>query len=130
MPKQTQGKDVRTIPLQVSVNLHASPQGEKVPEAVAYAFNANGRFLGAASLDKQGLAAMRVPVTDDAQDVRIVVGPKLEKENVTFSDLSSRGAQQQFVRVSGRSKELRAEFQIPSDQWLCWLRFCYVQGTL
>src|SRR5262249_31237428 len=28
------------------------------------------------------------------------------------------------------TKELRAEFQIPSDQWLCWLRFCYVQGSL
>ena len=32
MPKQTQGKkDVRTIPIQISVNLHASPQGEKAP---------------------------------------------------------------------------------------------------
>jgi hypothetical protein len=131
MPKQTQGKkDVRTIPIQISVNLHASPQGEKAPEAVAYAFNANGRFLGVADLDKGGQAALKLPVTDDAQDVRIVIGPKLETENVTFSDLSSRGAQQQFVRVSGRSKELRAEFQIASDQWLCWFRFCSVQGTL
>ncbi len=130
MPKQTQGKDSRSLPIQVSVNLHESPQGEKLPEVAAYAFNANGRFLGVAALDKQGQAVLKLPVSEAAEDVRIVVGPKVEQEKVAFSDLSRRGAQQQFVRVSSRSKELRATFQIPSDIWLCWLRFCYVHGTL
>ncbi len=130
MATKNRSAELPTVPIQVSVKLYDSPQGEKPPQTAAYAFNANGRFLTTTALDKEGKGTLRVPAGKAAQDVRVVVGPALGEKEVKFADLSRRGAQQQFVRLSSDSKELRTNFEIPAEIWVCWIRFCFVQGTL
>jgi hypothetical protein len=66
--------------IKVTVNLHVSPKGEKPPKAAAYAFTSNGRYLTSAELDGKGSATLQVPLGQTAQDIRVVVGPKLQKE--------------------------------------------------
>jgi hypothetical protein len=119
----------RNVPIQITVNLHESPKGEKPPKAVAYAFTSNGRFLKSAEI-ADGRATVQVPAAEAAQDVRIVLGPVVPEREVKFAELTRRGAQERFVRVSAQDKELNAHFEIPSDIWICWFRFCFVKGTL
>ena len=93
MATKNRSAELPTVPIQVSVKLHDSPQGEKPPQTAAYAFNANGRFLTTTALDKEGKGTLRVPAGKAAQDVRVVVGPALGEKEVKFADLSRRGAQ-------------------------------------
>ncbi len=121
--------------IQVNVKFQESPQGEKPPKAVAYAFTANGRLLAQGDVDEKGNAALAIPAAQNPQEVRIVVGPevdqpKTEIEQTTFSELSRRNAPQQFIRASAASRDLKAFFQIPHEIWVCWLRLCLVKGTL
>jgi hypothetical protein len=51
----------RTVPIQVVVNLHESPKGEKPPKAAAYAFTSNGRFLTSAEINEKGGVTLQVP---------------------------------------------------------------------
>ncbi len=122
------------IPIQVSVTLQASPKGDTPPAAVAYAFTDTGHFLGQAKVDAKGAATLQVPQYQSPQLVRVVVGPSAAEaatERIpALSDLTRRGAQEQFLRTGPEVKALQAAFTIPSDIWICWFRFCSVKGTL
>ena len=124
------GATDRTVPIQVTANLHESAKGDKPPKAAAYAFTSNGRYLTSAEITEQGSATLQVPPGQTAQDVRVVVGPWLQEKEVKFAELTRRGAQERFVRVGPEAKELRAHFEIPSEAWFCWFRLCFVKGTL
>ena len=124
-----------TRTVQVNVKIQNSPQGEKPPNAVAYAFSANGRLLSQASVDGQGSAALPVPAASQPQEIRIVVGPAIEQsrteqEPTTFSQLARKSSPQQFLRVGADSGELQVTFDIAHEIWRCWFRFCSVRGTL
>ncbi len=132
MPEKT---DTKSISLNVAVTLHASTTGEKAPPAVAYAFTDTGHFLSSAAVDPKGTATLNVPTTQSPQQIRVLVGPgtgdpQLADEAPSFSELTRRGAQEQFLRINPDSKLLRTEFTLPPEIWRCWIRFCFVQGTL
>jgi hypothetical protein len=130
MPKSKSNSSAR-VSIQVSVALHPSPAGETQPQAVAYAFTDTGHFISKAAVEKSRSVSLNVPSLSSARNVRIVVGPELdgEKEPV-LSDLTRRGAQQQFVRVAPGETISPAIFEIPPQIWDCWHRFCLVEGTL
>ena len=97
---ERKGSANSTVSIQVNVNLQASSSGEKAPQAVAYAFTSNGRFLSKAAVSRDGSAALKVPGGKAAQEVRIVAGPEISgKEEPTLGDLTRRGASQQLVRI-------------------------------
>jgi hypothetical protein len=119
----------------VGVRLHQSASGEPPPKAFAYAFTDNGRFIAQAPVGENGQAVLNLPAPRAPQDFRIVVGPEIPaaeapEQPSIFSQLTRRGAQEQFLRVSSESRDLRAQFEIPADIWVCWIRFCLVKGTL
>jgi hypothetical protein len=118
------------VTITVSVKLEASHTGETPPKAVAYAFSGTGRSIAQAAVDDAGSAVLAVPAGRSPREVRVVVGPEVQQQTVALSDLTRRSAQQQFLKISAESKELQAVFNIPSPIWLCWIRFCFVQGTL
>jgi hypothetical protein len=118
------------LSIQVSVTLQKSTGSEAPPTAVAYAFS-GARLLTQSAIDAKGMATLSVPASQSSQDVRVVVGPEISDSNaVTLSELTRRGAQTNFVRVTPGAAELRSEFQIPIEIWPCWIRRCPVQGTL
>lgn len=120
-----------TVSIEVNVNLQASSSGEKAPQAVAYAFTSNGRFLSKAAVSRDGSAALKVPGGKAAQEVRVVAGPEISgKEEPTLGDLTRRGASEQFVRIQSGAKLSPVQFELPSEIWHCWHRFCLVQGSL
>lgn len=119
-----------TVPIQVNAKLQASPKGEKPPQAIAYAFSGSGRLITQAAVDEKGSATLPIPAGQNPQEVRVVVGPKTSERQTTLSELTRRGAQEQFVRVNAESKNLQAVFEVPPEIWVCWLRLCFVKGTL
>jgi len=127
----TQGSAKRTVPIQVSVTLQSSSSGETAPQSVAYAFTSNGRFLTKAVIPTEGKSVLHVPAVASAREVRIVAGPELSGEDApALSDLTRRGATEQFIRIQPDSEVSPVSFEIPSEIWRCWIRFCRVQGTV
>ena len=127
--------DTKGVPVQVAVTLQTSPTGETAPPAVAYAFTDTGHFLAKAAVDAKGAATLTVPAAQSAQQIRVVVGPESGDPQTTdaapaLSDLTRRGAQEQFVRIGPDAKGLKAVFTLPPEIWRCWIRFCFVKGTL
>jgi hypothetical protein len=127
----TQGSAGGTVSLQVNVMLQPSTGGDKAPQPVVYAFNSNGRFLGKAALSNEGSTVLNLPASQAAREVRIVAGPEIAGDKApALSDLTRRGASEQIVRIQPGQKLSPVLFQIPSDIWRCWIRFCFVQGSL
>jgi hypothetical protein len=118
-----------SIPL--SVTLQQSQTSEKPPQSVAYAFTDTGHFVTKAAIDNNGSVTLTVPSVSSARNVRVVVGPELTGEKQpALSDLTRRGAQEQFVRVDPGAVISTVAFDIPSEIWRCWIRICLVKGTL
>lgn len=119
------------VPIQVSVRLHDSPHGEKLPQVVAYAFTGSGHFITKAAVDGKGHATVMVPAVQSAREVRIVAGPEIAGEpQPALSELTRRGAREQFVRVGLEGKVAPVAFEIRPENWRCWIRFCFVRGKL
>ncbi|MEO8052161.1 MAG: hypothetical protein ABI833_17260 [Acidobacteriota bacterium] len=123
------------VPVQVTVALQGSSKGEAPPQAVAYAFTDTGHFLASAPVDAKGLATLTIPASQSPREIRVVAGPDHGAEtNVdrspALSDLTRRGAQEQYLRTGPDAKALQAVFNVPSEIWRCWFRFCFVKGTL
>jgi hypothetical protein len=130
MPQDNTAAPLHGVPIAIKVNLHASPTGEAPPQAVAYAFTGTGHFITKAALDDTGSATLTVPAGRTPREIRVVVGPDVGELQTTFGELTRRAAPTQFLRVHGEARDLQASFEIPSPIWLCWIRFCVVQGTL
>ena len=119
------------VSIPVSVTLQQSPTGDKSPLPVAYVFTDSGHFLTRTAIDNDVSVTLTIPSVSTARKVRVVVGPELTGEKQpALSDLIRRGAQQQFVRIDPDAPISTVAFEIPSENWLCWFRFCLVQGTL
>jgi hypothetical protein len=119
------------VSIPVSVTLQQSPTGDKPPQSVAYAFTDTGHFVTKAAIDNNGSVTLTVPSVSTARKVRVVVGPELTGEKQpALSDLTRRGAQEQFVRVDPGASVSTVAFDIPPENWGCWFRICLVQGTL
>jgi hypothetical protein len=97
-------------------------------EVAAYVFSAGGKLLETAPLNADGGAALKVPVTDEPTGARVMIGPRLEKPDL--SELLRRGAVEAHVRLD--PKELApVEFTIGPDIWPCWfLGLCVAKGTV
>jgi hypothetical protein len=130
MPQDNAAAGLPGVQILVNVALQASPAGEKPPQAVAYAFTGTGHFITKAAVDDKGSATLTVPAGQSPREIRVVVGPEVTEQQTTLAELTRRAAQEQFLRVSAESRNLQAAFEIPSPIWICWIRFCLVQGTL
>ena len=131
MPKEP-AETHRTIDLEVRADLADAKDAPKRPEAAAYVFSQGGKLLTVADLDAEGAARVSLPVAGESTQVRVFVGPRLEKgARATLSELRRRGARERHVRL-GRDQRLEPlEFRILPDTWHCWLLgLCVVRGTL
>ena len=119
------------VSIRVNVKLHESPKGEKTPDVVAYAFTSSGHFITKANVNGEGDASLRLPGIASAREIRVVVGPAVaDEQQPTLSELTRRGAKEQFVRVGPKDHVPAITLEIRPEIWLCWIRFCFAQGKL
>ncbi|MGH8582510.1 MAG: hypothetical protein ACREWG_06895 [Gammaproteobacteria bacterium] len=106
-------------------------KADKAPEVSAYAFSSEGKFLATAPVDAKGAATLKVPASSSVARLRVLVGPKFEKDSADFNDLIRRGAQEKHLRVDAKPARREVELTIFPDIWRCWLwGFCFVRGNL
>lgn len=117
--------------IHVRAQLIEVDKADKAPEVSAYAFSSEGRLLASAPIDAKGAATLKVPATPNIARLRVLVGPKVDKDPADFSDLIRRGAQEQHLRVDPKAQRLEVGLTIFPDKWRCWLMgFCVVRGNL
>ena len=127
------GSTTGTVSVPVNVKLQASSSGseEKARQSSVYAFTSTGRFLAKATVEHDGSAVLNVPASASPRDIRVVAGPEIAGEKApTLSELTRRGASEQFARIHPGEQVSGLKFEIPSEIWFCWHRRCLVQGTL
>jgi hypothetical protein len=126
----TKGNATGTVSIQVNVRLQPL-SGESTPQPAVYAFTSNGRFLTRAAVSNDGSAVLHVPATAAAREVRLVAGPEISGDLApALSDLTRRGATEQFVRIQPGEKLEAIALNIPSEIWRCWIRRCSVRGAI
>ncbi len=139
----------KTVNLTVTADLMESEGEEKLPQGFAYAFSSSGRLLAREALDAKGTANLTFYASQEAQEVRVVVGPEAVeeedeeedkqqeeqagsvKQKIRAADLLRRGAVEKLVRID--PDDLRPSIKIPifPHFWHCWfLKRCFVRGTL
>jgi len=112
----------------VSVSLPDDERARKAPLA-AYAFSQGGKLLDVKSIE-QGDVKLRVPVGAEASNTRVVVGPRLDRDQATVQEILRRGGIERHLRVDGAG-DLEITFPIDLGTILCWLRgLCFVRGTV
>ena len=110
----------------------ALPDDERARSASvsAYAFSRGGKLLDVKPVEK-GEAVVQVTLGAEGTNVRVVVGPRLEKDAASLTELLRRGAVERHVRVDVNTERLVTDFPIQIDQILCWIRgLCFVNGTV
>ena len=78
--------------IQVRAQLIDVAKADKAPEVSAYAFSSEGRLLASAPVDAKGAANLKVPASPSVTRLRVLVGPKVDKDSADFNNLIRRGA--------------------------------------
>ncbi len=103
--------------------------GEAPPPFVAYAFGRNGRLLTQAEV-RDGRAELTLPELKEPEPIRIAVGPLIgqKKRGEVAAELLRLNAAEYSIKPDFADKAIN--ITVSRAQWLCWLRFCTVRGTL
>lgn len=118
------------IPLDVRATITDRPAD--LPPVVAYAFAKGGALLDVQRLDEKGNATLTVPAAEEAQEVRVVLGPEVEQERLDVGEVLRRGGVDRHVALRPNAGRLPAlEFAVRPEVLRCWIgRLCAVRGTL
>ncbi len=116
--------------IKVTVQLLDASKAD-APKISAYAFSSEGTLLGTAPVSPQGTANLQIAATANDTKIRILAGPQEDKDNVSFSNLLRRGAQEKSHLLGTTKRSAEINFVIASSLWHCWLHSaCFVRGTL
>jgi hypothetical protein len=126
-------KDRSTVQMKVRTELIDPQRSDKKPDVVAYAFSSGGHLLDRSSVNKSGDAVLHLPQSENAQRVRVIVGPNIEGQNdepVNIAEVLRRGGEERMFRIDPDNIP-QPFIPIIPDTWLCWLRgLCTVHGKL
>src|SRR5262249_48056010 len=109
------------------------PDDERARTAslAVYAFSQGGKLLDVKPLGGKREPSIRVPLGAEGTSVRILIGPRIEKEARSLAELARRGAIERHVRVDREAGRIALELPVPIDKILCWLQgLCFVNGTV
>ena len=97
----------------------------------AYVFDSNARLLSSSAIDNNGVANLHVDLPENSDQIRILVGPKIDEEQIEYRDLIRRGSRLKRVRADALTNNLDITIDIFHDDILCWLASaCFVKGNL
>ncbi|MCU0646781.1 MAG: hypothetical protein MUF00_02190 [Gemmatimonadaceae bacterium] len=125
----TSQRPTRTLPLDVRATLTERP-ANLGPLAV-YAFSKGGALLDTKPLTDASVQ-LAIPVGDEPDEVRVVVGPALEKDEIDVGELMRRGAVERHLAVRPKIERLAPiDVALRPDIVSRWIgRLCVVKGTL
>ena len=128
MTSPTRGE--RRIPLDITTT-RSEDLGE-LPALAAYAFSSGGALLDVQKVDAKGNAKLSLPVSNEGDTVRVVLGPPLEKEELSVAEVLRRGGIDSHLQVRPTDEKLApVSFDLTSDRIGPWRgRRCVVNGTL
>jgi hypothetical protein len=126
----TAKRSERNVPLEIRTTITERPA--ELTSVVAYAFSQGGTLLDMQPLDKGGSAKLALPVGKEAQAVRVVLGPELDKDELDVGELLRRGGLDAHVALRPNMERLPPlRFELGPDVWPHWIgRRCLVKGTL
>lgn len=122
--------NARNFTLEVRALISERP--DELPRLIAYAFSQGGALLDLQALDQEDYARLSIPVGNEAQSVRVVLGPEVDKDLIDAGELLRRGGIDRHVAVRPNLERLAPlVFEVGPDIWRRWIgRFCVVNGTL
>ncbi|HEY5958294.1 MAG TPA: hypothetical protein VIV60_17135, partial [Polyangiaceae bacterium] len=120
----------RTISIEVQTSMAERPKD--LVAIGAYAFSQGGTLLDSKPIDKEGNAQLTVPIGDEPQSVRIVLGPVMDAKSPELGELIRRGSIDRHVAVRSNVQGLvPITFEVDPERLRLWLgRRCLVIGTL
>lgn len=123
------GSTRKSVPLDVHATITDRP--DELKSVVAYAFAGGGALVDAQPLDKDGRARLSIPIGREAQAIRVVLGPEVEKDALDVGEVLRRGGIDRHVAVRPDGDLPAVRFEVAPDMWRCWIgRLCVVKGTL
>lgn len=125
MSAQNKGGEFAAIEVQAVLREHEPTP--KCGATAAFAFSGGGHLLDRARL-KEGRAILKVPA-EQAQSVRVMVGPEIEDDEPRISALQRRGAVERLLRLD-LDPHPKLEFEILPNHWKVWWQTCCVPGQL
>jgi hypothetical protein len=122
-------RPARVVPLDVRAPIPERPA--ELPPLAVYAFSKGGTLLDMKPLDGEA-AQLGIPVGAESDQVRVVIGPVLDKEQLDVGELLRRGGLEQHLNVRPKLEKFDPlRFDLRPDITRRWLgRWCTVTGTL
>lgn len=126
----TSKRGERYVALEVRASITERPS--ELGAIVAYAFSQGGTLLDMQPLDKGGNTRLSLPAGKEAQPVRVVLGPEVDRSALDVGELLRRGGLDAHVALRpGAEKLPPLAFEVGPDVWRHWIgRLCVVKGTL
>jgi hypothetical protein len=118
----------RGVALDIRASFSERPAN--LPAVVAYAFSRGGALLDMQPLDAKGNTKLSIPAGKESLDVRVILGPEVEKDRVNAAEVLRRGGIDRHVVV--RDADIGpVTFDVRPDIFSAWIgRLCVVKGTL
>ena len=118
-------------PVQIDVTTTHTDGSTERPALSAYAFSSGGSLLDVQPLDEKGNTKLTVPISAEGDAVRVVLGPRSEKEVPDVGELLRRGALEAHLDVRPDLRLPPVAFELSPELTLAILgRRCVVKGTL
>lgn len=121
----------KQIDLEIRAQLKDVTQQDEVPSIEAYLFASGGRLLARSAVNQKGEAKLRLPESDEPRSIRAVIGPALEREEISLPELIRRGAEERRFRIDPGVVNPRIDIDVIPERWRCWFGSrCNVRGVL
>lgn len=118
--------------LSVDVRAAFGERAPGLPALTAYAFSQGGALLAMKPLDDKGNATLVLRAGREAQAVRVVLGPEVEKDALNVAEVLRRGGVERHLALRpGAERAAPLDFALGPDVQKRWIgRLCRVKGTL
>lgn len=118
--------------IRLDITTTRSDDTDALPALAAYAFGSGGALIDAQPIDGKGNARLTLQHKPEGDAVRVVLGPQMEKDEVSVGEVLRRGGIDAHVALRADTEKLAPlAFDLTPDLVRPWLgRRCIVKGTL
>lgn len=128
---ETEGKERKRVVIEVQLQTQDDAALKEHKKIAVYAFSQGGKLLDHARIEKGGDARLKIRCAEGPVMLRVLVGPRLKKEQISLTELLRRAGEERQIRIAAGQDALRLLVPLIPDSIRCWLQSgCVVRGTL